>query len=169
MNELDEQLRLLVQRYGVAELRRHLSSIARPPRVPRARKNACDYVNGMNSVISKKQRLLVLARLFDEKRFLPAMGDIRNLFEAYGAELVKIGTRQNAIPPIFQFLSSMSEDRLDRIVNEGAFSGPSELGPIAEAIKARSRNMGQSEGHGDPLKAEEEELAHPRHGRKSSA
>ena len=167
MTELDEQLRILVQRFGVAEVRRRLSAIARPPRRPRARKGACDYVNGMNTVVSKKQRLLVLAQLFEEKRFLPVMADIRNFFEAYGAAPTKIKARQNAVPPIFQYLSSMSEDRLDRIVNEGAFGGPSELGPIAEAIKERSRSMGRSESTGGASKGEEGELVPLRHGRKA--
>jgi hypothetical protein len=95
----------------------------------------------MNSPSSQKERLLTLAQLFEEKRFLPAGADVRNFFEAYGAPPVKVKTRQDAIPLIFRFLSSLSDQRLDRIINEGSFAGPSELGPIADAIKAKSLSM----------------------------
>src|SRR5437773_1849833 len=90
MTELDEQLRILVQRYGIAEIRRQLRAIVRPPRPPRVRKNARDYVSGMNLVGRQKERLLVLAQLFEDKRFLPRAADIRNLFEAYGVAPAKI-------------------------------------------------------------------------------
>src|SRR6266702_3682909 len=169
MSELDEQLRLLLQQYGVVEVRRRLNAIARPPRRPRVRKSARDYVTGMNPPSSQKERLITLAQLFEEKRFLPAAADIRNFFEAYGAAPTKIKARQAAIPLIFRFLSSLSDERLDRIISEGAFSGPSELGPIAEAIKARSGSMRQGGNTSGSSSAKENELEPPRQGRKSNA
>jgi hypothetical protein len=134
MPELDEQLRLLIQQYGIAEVRRRLSAITRPPRQPRARKSAPDYVTGMNPPNNQKERLLTLAQLFEEKRFLPTAADIGNFFEAYDVSAAKV-----------RFLSSLSDERLDRIINEGSFTGPSELGPIADAIKAKSVSMGNRE------------------------
>jgi hypothetical protein len=145
MPELDEQLRLLIQQYGIAEVRRRLSAITRPPRQPRARKSAPDYVTGMNPPNNQKERLLTLAQLFEEKRFLPTAADIGNFFEAYDVSAAKVKARQVAIPHIFRFLSSLSDERLDRIINEGSFTGPSELGPIADAIKAKSVSMGNRE------------------------
>jgi hypothetical protein len=99
----------------------------------------------MNPPSNQQERLLTLAQLFEEKRFLPTAADIRNFFEAYGVTTVKVKARQDAIPLIFRFLSSLSDERLSRIINEGSFTGPSELGPIADAIKAKSVNMGNRE------------------------
>ena len=158
MSELDEQLRLLLQQYGIAEVRRRLNAIARPPRRPRVRKSARDYVAGMNPPSSQKERLLTLAQLFEEKRFLPAAADIRNFFEAYGAAPAKVKSRQDAIPLIFRFLSSLSDERLARIINEGSFAGPSELGPIADAIKAKSVSMRHGEDTPTSSSREENDL-----------
>jgi hypothetical protein len=143
MSELDEQLRLLIQQYGIVEVRRRLSAIMRPLGRVRVKVSARDFVTKMSAPNSQKERLLTLAQLFEEKRFLPATADIRNLFEAYGGALPKVKARQSAIPVVFRFLSSMSDDRLDRIINEGSFGGPSELGPIADAIKATSGSLRQ--------------------------
>jgi len=168
MSELDEHLRKLLQQYGIAEVRRRLRAITRTPRVPPIPRNAREYVSRMNPPMSQKERLLVLAQLFEEKRFLPAAADIRNFFEAYGAAPTKIKARQAAIPLIFRFLSSLSDERLDRIISEGAFSGPSELGPIAEAIKARSGSTGHGGNTTGSSSGKETELEPPRQGRKSN-
>lgn len=141
MPELDEQLRLLVQQYGIAQVRRRLSAITRPPKQPRVRRSAPDYVTGMNPPSNQKERLLTLAQLFEERNFLPTAADIRNFFEAYGVSTAKVKARQDAMPLIFRFLYSLSDERLDRIIKEGSFTGPSELGPIADAIKAQGVSM----------------------------
>ena len=145
MTELDEQLRLLVQQYGIAEVRRRLSAIIGRRGSSHPRKSARGYATGMNVPSSQKERLLTLAQRFEEKRFLPTASEIRNFFEAYGASSVKFRTRQNAIPSVLRFLSSLSDEKLDRIIKEGSFAGPSELGPIATAIKAKSVSMKNGE------------------------
>ena len=101
---------------------------------------------------------MALAQLFEEKRFLPAAADIRNFFEAYGAAPAKVKSRQDAIPLIFRFLSSLSDERLARIINEGSFAGPSELGPIADAIKAKSVSMRHGEDTPTSSSREENDL-----------
>ena len=141
MPELDEQLRLLVQQYGIAEVQRRLRVIMGPRLRSSARKSARDCVTGMELQSNKKERLLTLAQLFEEKRFLPKTADIRNFFGAYGPAPMKFKSRQDAILQTFRFLSSLSDEQLDRIINEGSFAGPSELGPIADAIKAKSADM----------------------------
>ncbi len=161
MPELDEQLRLLVQQYGIAEVRRRLSAITRPPKQPRVRRSATDCVTGMNPPSNKKERLLTLAQLFDEKFFLPTAADISNFFEAYGVSKAKVKGRQNAIPLIFRFLCSLSDERLDRIIKEGSFTGPAELGPIADAIKAQSASMSHQDNNASSSGQENNALESP--------
>lgn len=158
MPELDEQLRLLIQQYGIAEVRRRLRVITKPPARSRVRRNARDYVTGMNLPSSQTERLLALAQLFEEKLFLPTAAVIRNFLEAYGAAPLKFKTRQDAIPLMFRYLSSLSDERLDRIIKEGAFSGPSELGPIADAIMAKSVTMRHGENTARSSDPEESSL-----------
>lgn len=169
MPELDEQLRLLIQQYGIAEVRRRLSAIAHPPRRPRVQVNAVDYVVKMKPPNNGNGRLLTLARLFEEKRFLPSSADIRNLFEAYGAAPVKVNARQTAIPLVFKFLSSLSDERIDRIINDGSFGGPSELAPIAEAIRAKSIGMRHTANAVGSSNEKKIDLEVPPQSRKSNA
>jgi hypothetical protein len=82
-------------------------------------------------------KLLRLAASFEEKRFLPRAADIRNLAEAFGGADIRVKNRQAAVPAVFKFLCSLSDEQIDRILAENLFCGPSELGPIADAIKER--------------------------------
>ena len=158
MTELDEQLQLLVQQYGVAEVRRRLNAIIGPRARSHLQRSARDYATGMNVRSSQKERLLTLARRFEEKRFLPTTSEIRNFFEAYGASPIKPKSRQNAIPSILRFLSSLSDEQLDRIIKDGSFGGPSELGPIADAIRAKSVSMRNAENAASSSSREEKDL-----------
>lgn len=151
-------MRLLVQQYGIAEVRRRLSAIIGQRGRSRVRRSARDYVSELNPPSFQKERLLALAQLFEEKRFLPAAADIRNFFEAYGAAPAKVKTRQHAIPLIFRFLSSLSDERLERIINEGSFAGLSELGPIADAIRAKSVSIRRREDTASSSSREENDF-----------
>lgn len=139
MSDLDKQLRSLVERYGLDEVRRYLKAIAGQKSLPKKKRiGALEYVSKMSLPVTHKKRLLTIAGLFKEHRFLPTTSDARNLFEAFGAVPPAFKGREAAVPAIFRFLASLSEGQLDRILSDGAFDGPSQLGPIADAITARS-------------------------------
>src|SRR2546430_462494 len=137
MPDLDEQLKLLIEQYGAAEVRRRVGKLTGATKRS-IRKNAVQYVTEMSIPAVHKEKLLSLARLFEEGRFLPNTADIRNLFGAFGTNPGQLKARQAAVPMVFRFLASCSTERLDRILAEGLFAGPAELGPIAEAIRATS-------------------------------
>ena len=142
MSELEHQLRLLIDQYGPAEVRKHVAKLTGAPKRS-VRRTAVEYVSGMSVPEDHKERLITLARLFEQGRFLPNSADIRNLFEALGGKPVEVKARRAAVPMIFRFLASCSRERLDRIISQGMFSGPTELAPIAEAIKATSARTRQ--------------------------
>ena len=78
------------------------------------------------------------ARRFEDKSFLPGVADIREFCRVYGVDPGKSVPRTGAIPRIFTFLAAMDADRVSRMLDEGAFSGPARLGSIADAIRNRS-------------------------------
>lgn len=135
MAELEDQLKALIERYGSAEVRKLVAKLIAPPKRS-MRKTATEYVTEMSVPAVHKEKLLALARQFEDNKFLPSTADIRNLFHALGTTAGSIKARQAAIPMVFKLLASCPTDRLDKILSQGLFSGPAELGPIADAIKA---------------------------------
>lgn len=78
-----------------------------------------------------------LARRFDEKSFMPTFGDIARFCRVYGVEEPKSKSRASAIARVFGTIAAMDAEDIRTLLDYGAFSGPSRLGPISEAI-ARS-------------------------------
>lgn len=85
------------------------------------------------------RQLLNIADEFDRKAFLPTFGDIENFCTSFGIEIPKSSSRVASIPRIFKFLSYRSIQELERILESRSFSGPTRLGPIADAIRGDSR------------------------------
>lgn len=160
MNErnLKSELSSMVRIYGIDRVFRSLEEIrtsnvtadvvdpgrSRERRHPktgrsRARPTALDYIDRMDVATTKKAALVELGRRFQNKTFLPNFGDIRNFCQIYGIEEPASKSRTSAMPRIFKFIAAMSVGDIRRMVDEDMFSGPSQLGPIAEAIRRSGR------------------------------
>lgn len=100
---------------------------------------APQYVAKMDLSIDKEPLVAEIAERFQEKSFLPTIGDIGNFCQIYGIDLPASRTRANAIPRLFKFIAAMETADVSRLLNDGAFSGPSRLGPIADAIRRNGR------------------------------
>lgn len=145
----------LINKYGEDELRRRLDilleSVDRDirelsrtnenPRTQRSKKkvNAIDYVVDMDIPDNRKESMRSLAIMFDNKEFLPRIPDIKNFLYTQGVDGSFVRSRQSAITRLFFLLSSLSAESLRTIIEENAFSGPSRLEPLAEAIKRKGR------------------------------
>ena len=105
------------------------------PKRNSSRITAPEYV--AKSEISSEKRPMVdeLSRRFENKSFLPTFGDVRNFCQIYGIDEPASRSRVSAIPRLFKFLATMETDEIRRILDNGMFSGPSRLGPIADAIR----------------------------------
>ena len=101
---------------------------------------APQYVSKMDLSIDKEPLVTEIAERFQEKSFLPTIGDIGNFCQIYGIDLPASRTRANAIPRLFKFIAAMEAADISRLLNDGAFSGPSRLGPIADAIRRNGRS-----------------------------
>ena len=112
-----------------------------PRRRLKERFPAHEHVSGFGVIPVVSGLLRTLAHRYDEKTFLPTMPDIRNFAKVYDLEIPASVSRRTAIPRIFGFLKTMDPESLGSLTASRAFSGPAELGPIADAIRNNSRSI----------------------------
>lgn len=155
--KLGTELRSLVRRYGIEQVDRSLHEIRLSERhredgSPHSKKrksrtttrkrhavSALEFVAKMDPHPDTTPVLAELAKRFQDKSFLPTLGDIRNFCQVYGIEEPASRSRQSAIPRVFKFMATMSKDEVEGILDGWMFSGPSRLGPVADAIRKNGR------------------------------
>ena len=146
---LESVLRSMVRRYGFEQVNESLQEIGNSesysvksnhkamPTTKLAdtqankrnlRITAPQYVAKMDIPSEKRSSVVELARRFDHKSFLPTTGDIANFCHIYRLDKPASKSRASAIPRVFKHIASMDADSIQRILNEGMFSGPSRLG-----------------------------------------
>ena len=101
--------------------------------------NALERVAKMDLSQEKTAAVVELARRFDEKSFMPTFGDIAHFCHLYNVDEPSSKSRASAIPRIFKAIAAMEVEDIQRILDYGMFSGPSRLGPIADAISRNGR------------------------------
>ena len=161
-SELETTLRPIVQEHGLGNVLEALGKIAseydtqsvsslaingvdkqaKPKKVrKRAPKpNAAEYAAKMELPTDRREAVVTLADRFERRAFLPSFGDVVNFCETYGIDVPASRTRANAIPRVFKFLANeMDVDEVQRILDYEMYSGPSRLGPIADAIRRNGR------------------------------
>ena len=161
---LADELRQLVSRHGLKAVNSELQMLKieqRPDRQSHRdarsktrqrnrRTNAPEYVQKLNVDADKRPAVLVLAERFEAKRFLPSCADIRNFCAIYGIEPPASKSRAAAIPRLFKYFAAMDTKDVERLSTDEAYSGPSELGPLAEAIRQHgraARNLSTKSAH----------------------
>lgn len=168
-DRLAEELRALVRQYGLQQVSQSLDEIGSPKpsgadelpadesvgghpagklKRPRAKLTASQHVAKLELPPGKNRTIAELARRFDERAFLPSSGDIAHFCESYGINAPSSRSRSSAIPRVFRAIAEMEATEVQRIVDDGLFSGPSRLGPIADAIRSRSRSGPTLSTHG---------------------
>lgn len=148
--DLSDTLRGLVSRHG---LRAVLHCLADTELLPDS-VESCTEPKAQDPAKSKPSAVACVARmtlsphkvgavrraveLFDDKRFLPALSDIREFSRVHGLDLPKTASRASSIPRVFAFIASMDTDVIENTLGDGAFSGPTRLAPIADAIRGHA-------------------------------
>ena len=154
---LTEALLLMVKEHGLEQVQRQLDELrtleqsrdeanvefpplaTNPPRKRRPKLTATRHVTNLKLTAEKEGPIAELAKRFDSKSFLPAFGDIRHFCDIYGVDTPASRTRISAIPRVFKRIATLEAADIQRIIDEGHFSGPSRLGPIADAIRRNGR------------------------------
>lgn len=107
------------------------------------KKSALAYVGNMELQKNHRKVVECFARRYDEKEFLPALRDIREFFEENGIQAPASLSRKSAIPRLFRWLSGMSVEDLNEIIQRQSFAGLLRLDPISDALERRAkRNTG---------------------------
>ena len=158
--ELKNDLRSMVRQYGyeqVDQALREIGDLDQQPEIletgtqPAGKRNATkgraiksrptapEYVAKLGLPRDKESIMTELAARFHDKSFLPMFSDISNFCQIYGIEEPASKSRAAAIPRVFKFIAEMEADAVQTILGDGMFSGPSRLGPIADAIRGNGR------------------------------
>ena len=120
---------------GVDEPATQGSDIANGTKQEKPRVTAPDYVEKMNLPVEKVPAVSELARRFQEKSFMPTFGDITSFCQMYEIPVPASKGRASAIPRVFRFIAEMEPREIQQMLDDGMFSGPSRLGPIADGIR----------------------------------
>lgn len=86
----------------------------------------------------KKVLLINLAAKFEHKSFLPTISDVRNFLEMRGEDARNVKQRSDAFRRVIKTIKNIPLENLEQMVRSNSHSGPSELGPLSDAIKAAS-------------------------------
>lgn len=90
---------------------------------------------------AKRVALLSLASLFDRKLFLPTASDVRLFLELRAQQPGPVKQRQDAFRKVLSLLSGMADEELDRLIKSSTHAGPTQLGPLSDAIRATGAAM----------------------------
>ncbi len=157
-NPIEAALRPIVHQYGLGRVLESLGKIAdaqcessvqvggssaadrgKKPKKRSVKATAPEYVSKLEPSLEKTAPVVELAKRFECKAFLPTFGDIAHFCQIYGIEVPASKTRASAIPRVFKHIASMETKEIQRMLDDGLFSGPSRLGPIADAIRRNGR------------------------------
>lgn len=96
--------------------------------------NAADLVERTRVDGERREVLLVIAEQFDRKQFLPSVADVREFLILSGERPGGLKDRSEAFRTLLQTLLELPEERLRDVSRAAMTAGPSQLGPISDAI-----------------------------------
>ncbi|WP_172837814.1 hypothetical protein, partial [Xanthomonas arboricola] len=111
------------------------------------RPTAVEIVERLEVSEQKKDLLQSLAKRFDAKVFLPTSSDVRQFLEERGYDPGPIKQRQDSFKKLLNAFIVMENDELVLFKEREIHSGPSQLGPLSEAIRSTSAAIRGSEAY----------------------
>jgi hypothetical protein len=138
--QVELALTQLVAEAGSGE--RGAADFAKRPKTSKTSKlRAIDQVSRANVPEPQARLLEGLARRFDERRFLPSQSDVREFLLLLGERHAPIKDRSDSFRVILRKLLTLSLEHLDQLANSALHSGPSQLGPLSDAISAAASSL----------------------------
>lgn len=149
-NLLGMLLKVLINEWGYDPVREcletlHISNDAqsreldtskqRSPRKKMEKPTASALASKISLPPEQKRLIQSLAERYDAKLFLPTAGDIRYFFEMHSEVPPSSKQRSDNFRRILKFLSTLQESTLRKIIEDDAHSGPSQLGPLSDAMR----------------------------------
>jgi hypothetical protein len=145
---LNDIIKALMEEWGPDEVRlaleKAISESARDPAAWRSTKisartervTAAQLVDRLKIEDEKKIVLATIADRFDQKDFLPSVSDVREFIIMSGERPPTMKNRQESFRNLLRVLVHYPPERLRQIVETASHSGPTQLGPISDAIAA---------------------------------
>ena len=127
----------------------------RKPAKTHRRTSAVEIVERLDITADKKKPIHVLASRFDAKTFLPTASDVRHFLEMHGQGSSPVKQRPDAFRKVLDVLLSMAHDELVLLRTSSSHAGPTQLGPLSDAIKATSAAVRNTESRTESALAEE--------------
>ena len=159
-HRLKDAVRVMVEEHGLERVERVLSDIRKSTVRGRSRGQSTNrtmqdpktgrnqpkrekitapvYVSKLMLASETKKLLEEVAIKYEEKVFLPTIGEIGNFCAIHGIKVPASPSRVSAIPRVFKFLAQLEPRDIQAILQANMFSGPSRLAPIADAIRRSS-------------------------------
>ena len=159
-DKLEASLRSMIRRYGFEQVDRCLqeiglsnsqressvlseepyeNSVPAQSKKRQSKVSATEYVSRLNLPLEKKPAVVEIAERFQDKSFLPTFSDVANFCMIHELKAPASKTRVSAIPRVFKFIATMDSPQIRAILDDGMYSGPSKLEPIADAIRNNGR------------------------------
>ena len=102
----------------------------------KVRPSATDQIRQTTLDGEQRETLLQLAERYDRKQFLPSVADVREFLIMMGERPVGMKDRSEAFRVLLRSLMQLPAERLHQFARTALHSGPSELGPLSDAIAA---------------------------------
>jgi hypothetical protein len=90
---------------------------------------------------ARKDALLQLAVRYDNKQFLPSVADVREFLIMMGERPNDMKDRKGAFRILLRNLTQLPVERLQELASTALHSGPSQLGPLSDAIAAAAERL----------------------------
>ncbi|MEP7124975.1 MAG: hypothetical protein ABJE95_28860 [Byssovorax sp.] len=127
----------------------------RPTGKEHRRLSASEIVERTEVDVARKKVLSLFATRFDAKTFLPSAADVRHFLDMRGQDPGVVKHRQDAFRKVLDVLLSMPDDELEHLQASNAHSGPTQLGPLADAIMETSTVIRTGQPTADPQEPHE--------------
>jgi hypothetical protein len=127
------------------KVRRRESRTALLPRSAKSgvqrKPNAAEQVGRLQVDGPRRNVLLEIAAQFDRKQFLPSVADVREFLILSGGHPSGIKDRTEGFRTLLQMLVEVPDERLQSVLEAAKHAGPSQLGPISDAISNAGQRM----------------------------
>jgi len=143
----------ILDNWSIDEIQKTINEINNDNKITKSEKpkstykkpNYTETVNKLYPSSENKELLLDIANRFENKSFLPSISDIRNFLEMRGHSSSNIKQRTESFKVVIKVIAELPDENISRIIKNNAYSGPSELGPLSDAIKQASNSIRGSE------------------------
>jgi hypothetical protein len=143
-------VRVLVEEWGVDGVQRALKSMeqstqsvlgreaphSEPKSSVRIKPTAFEQASRVRGQPVFRELLSEIAKQFDQKTFLPTIGDARHFLEMRGKEISPTVSRAEVFRKILDELEEMEVDELRIVAARARNSAPSQLAPLSKAIRS---------------------------------